>query len=380
MPEPAKVAFYAPMKSPGHPAPSGDRTMARLLLAALRRAGFMPEVASALRTWDRAGDTAFQAGARRAAEEEADRLIARWAKAPAERPRLWFTYHVYYKAPDWIGPRVADALRIPYVVAEGSRAGKRAGGSWALGHAGAEAALDRADAVFVMTEEDREALERRRSEGQRLFDLPPFLDLGEWSPSRDPAAPASREGHGGARLLTVAMMRHGDKLESYRLLAEALAQVVDEAWTLDVAGDGEARGEVERLFANLGSRVAFHGALDGAALAPLYGAADLLVWPAVNEAYGMALLEAQAFGCPVLAGRCGGVASVVRDGETGVLAPPGDAAAFADTLRGLLRDGARSRQLGDAARAFVTRERGLDRAAVRLRDALMPLAAGAAAP
>jgi glycosyltransferase involved in cell wall biosynthesis len=371
------VAFYAPMKSPDHPAPSGDRTMARLLLKALRRAGFAPEIASALRTWDRTGDATLQEKARRDSEAKADRLVARWSEAPiGGRPRLWFTYHVYYKAPDWIGPRAADALRIPYAVAEGSRAGKRAVGPWALGHAGAQAALSRADAVFVMTEADREALARDRPEGQRLLDLPPFLDLDEWSPS-----PAPRESAAAPRLLAVAMMRDGDKLRSYRILAEVLARVADEAWTLDVVGDGEAQGEVQSLFAGLGPRVAFHGRLDDrAALARLYALADLLAWPAVNEAYGMAFLEAQSFGCPVLAASYGGVASVVRDGETGVLTPPDDIAAFAEALKRLLRDGARRRALGRAARDFVTRERGLDQAAARLRDGLMPLLAGAEAP
>src|SRR5215207_8261684 len=111
----------------------------------------------------------------------ADRLIAAYKNvAAAQRPRLWFTYHVYYKAPDWIGPRVSDALRIPYVAAEGSRAGKRAGGPWAIGHAGAEAALDRAAAIFVMTEADREALEQARPAAQRLIELPPFIDMNEW--------------------------------------------------------------------------------------------------------------------------------------------------------------------------------------------------------
>ena len=156
--------------------------MARLLLKALVKAGFRPELASALRSWDRAGDAAFQDDVRRSGGAEADRLVARWTNArPGDRPRLWFTYHLYYKAPDWIGPRVADALRIPYVVAEASRAGKRARGAWAAAHAGAEAALDRADAIFVMTEADREALERHRRNGQRLLELPPFIDLEEWS-------------------------------------------------------------------------------------------------------------------------------------------------------------------------------------------------------
>src|SRR5215218_5524531 len=162
------------MKGPDHPAPSGDRTMARLLLKALVKAGFRPELASALRSWDRAGDAAFQDEVRRSSSAEADRLVARWTSAPSgDRPRLWFTYHLYYKAPDWIGPRVADALGIPYVVAEGSRAGKRADGPWALGHAGAEAALDRADLLLVMTDADRDALQRALRPGQRLADLPP---------------------------------------------------------------------------------------------------------------------------------------------------------------------------------------------------------------
>src|SRR5207253_10569965 len=123
----------------------------------------------------------------------------------------------------------------------------------------------------------------------------------------------------------------GDKLASYGMLADALGLVPDEPWRLDLVGDGEGRQEVERLFARFGERVRFLGAIeDPAALARLYASADLLVWPAVNEAYGMALLEAQACGCPVLAGAYGGVASVVEDGRTGVLAPRADPVSFAE--------------------------------------------------
>jgi glycosyltransferase involved in cell wall biosynthesis len=382
VPETVPIAFYAPMKSPDHPAPSGDRTMARLLLKALGRAGFGPELASQLQTRDGLGNADVQADLRCRSLVEADRLLSRWSGTPsAGRPRLWFTYHVYYKAPDWIGPRVADGLRIPYVVAEGSRAGKRAGSAWDLSHRGAEAALDRADAIFVMTQADREALERHRAEGQRLLDLPPFVDLEEWSRSAVP-----RRGQKGiVRLLTVAMMRPGDKLTSYRILADALAGLPEHraaaGWTLDVVGDGEARGEVEALFARFSPRITFRGRLDDReALRRLYAAADLLVWPAVNEAYGMAFLEAQAHGCPVLAGAYGGVASVVRHDETGFLTPPGDETAFGEALRSLLPDAERRRRLGRGAQHFVETERGLDQAAARLTAGLLPLLAGPHAP
>ena len=323
-----------------------------------------------MRTFEGRGDGLVQERLRTECAGEADRLIAAYRDGPAgRRPRLWFTYHVYYKAPDWIGPRVADALRIPYAIAEGSRAGKRAEGAWQLGHASAEAALDRANAIFVMTEADKPALARARPATQRLVDLPPFIDSDDWPP----LAPRHEE-RAGLRFLTVAMMRSGDKLASYRILAAALGRLADADWTLGVVGDGDARREVEHLFAPFGRRVAFHGQVDDRVrLAPLFAEADLLLWPAVNEAYGLALLEAQAFGCPVVAGAYGGVASVVRDGETGILTPPGDDMAFAAAVAALMTDPRRRHALAAAASRFVAAERGLRPAAERLRSALMPL-------
>ena len=364
------LAFYAPLKSPRHPAPSGDRTMARLLSEASREAGFDPVLASELRTLDKAGRPADQERLRAESAREADRLVDHYGTLPAaRRPRLWFTYHVYYKAPDWIGPAVSAALRIPYCIAEGSSAGKRASGPWSLGHEGAEAALRRADTLFVMTAHDRDALERRTRPDQALIDLPPFLDVRDWVGGAEPCDPV-----GEPRLLTVAMMRDGDKLASYRILAQALDRLGPAPWSLDLVGDGEARGAVEALFRRFGDRVRFCGQVeDRAELRALYAKAHLFVWPAVNEAYGMVLLEAQALGCPVVAGAYGGVASVVRHGETGLLTPPGNDAALARAIASLLLDPAERHRLSVAARRFVAEERSLDRAAARLRDALMPL-------
>ena len=363
------VAFYAPLKSPNHPLPSGDRTMARLLMKALDRAGFPPHLASETRTFDKHGDRDVQESLKQQSFAEAARLIAHYSALPEERrPSLWFTYHVYYKAPDWIGPLVSKALNIPYAIAEGSRAAKRAQGPWSLGHDGAEEALDRADAIFVMTARDREALEHRRPPRQLLIDLPPFIDTEEWP------EPASTRDAGEPRLLTVAMMREGDKLASYRILAHALEPLRDLPWSLDIIGDGDAKAEVKRLFSSCGHRVRFRGRIDRkSSLASYYGAADLFVWPAVNEAYGMVLLEAQFFGCPILAGNFGGVASVVKHGQTGMLTIPGDVAAFTETLRQCLGDRDKLRRMGSDAQRFVREERHLDRAADLLRDALSSL-------
>ncbi|PVE22160.1 glycosyl transferase family 1 [Microvirga sp. KLBC 81] len=343
--------------------------MARLLMKALDAAGFVPQLASELRTLDKAGDRQVQENLKQQSLAEASRLIVHYESLPEpQRPCLWFTYHVYYKAPDWIGPLVSEALDIPYVIVEGSRAAKRAQGLWSLAHEGAEEALDQANAIFVMTARDRIALEQARPAHQILIDLPPFLDASEWLP------PSSPRNAGAPRLLTVAMMREGDKCASYRILASALEKVTHLSWSLDIVGDGEARAEVEHLFAPFLGRVRFHGRIESRSdLAALYEAADLFVWPAVNEAYGMVLLEAQLFGCAVIAGNFGGVSSVVEHGRTGLLTLPGDATAFADAMRDLLEHPERLRHLGDEARRFVMKERTLDGAATRLREALSSL-------
>ncbi len=92
-------------------------------------------------------------------------------------------------------------------------------------------------------------------------------------------------------------------------------------------------------------------------LPALYAAADLYLWPAINEAYGMAFLEAQAAGLPVVAGRTGGVPAVVADGVTGVLTPIGDATSFADAVARLLdhRPSARARRCRGGAGGGASR-------------------------
>ena len=87
----------------------------------------------------------------------------------------------------------------------------------------------------------------------------------------------------------------------------------------------------------------------------------------------MALLEAQAAGLPVVAGASGGVASLVADNLTGLLAPPGDVAALSRLIATLLDDPARRQAMGIAARARVAARHGLHDAARRL-DAILQAA------
>jgi glycosyltransferase involved in cell wall biosynthesis len=367
-----RIAFYAPLKPPDHETPSGDRRVARLLIDALCLAGHEPALASHLRSFDPVGRAFRQKKLAAHGRQAAERLIVRWRARPDAAPGLWFTYHLYYKAPDYIGPQVAAALGIPYVVAEASFAKKRAGGPWDIGHRAVEAALRRADLAIGLNTADREGVLQLLTQPDRFVMLPPFLD------ARAYQAPRSAPGN-PPRLVAVAMMRPGDKLASYRALGASLAQLADLDWSLEVVGGGPARDEVGAALAPLGDRVAFAGALDESAIAARLAAADLFVWPAINEAFGMALLEAQASGLPIVAGVSGGVGDIVADGVTGLLAPPGDADAFAAALRVLIGDPERRVAMGAAARDKVLRAHDLPAAAARLAEIIAGLGQARAA-
>lgn len=360
------VAMLTPLKDPDHAEPSGDREVARLLRSALRAAGCSVTAPTRRRMFDGRGDAAAMRAAAEAAQVDAVRYVAAVTAGDEPRPQAVFTYHVYFKAPDVAGPHIARALGVPYLVAEGSRAPKRASGPWAEGHRLAEAALDAADMVLILNARDRQCLAAAAPRGQRLVDFPPFVDASAW-PDLPRARPVPTP---PLRLLAVAMMRSGDKLASYAMLARALAATPADV-TLDIVGDGPARGDVAALFAPFGARVRMHGLVtDRAKLAGFYAQSDLLVWPAVNEAFGMVFLEAALQGCPALAGAAGGVPGLVRDGETGVLVPHGDAEAFARALALLCRDPVPLAGLGERARHTARAERSLDAAAIRLRRLL----------
>jgi glycosyltransferase involved in cell wall biosynthesis len=373
-----RIAAYAPLKPPDHPVPSGDRRVARLLDGALTLSGHNVEWPSRFRSRDGSGDARRQQRLTRIGGWLAARLVRRWQAAePGERPQLWLTYHLYYKAPDHLGPAVARALGIPYVVVEASIAMKRAGGPWDAGHRATLAALAAAQAVVSLNPGDAPALEGvLRPETHRTI-LPPFLDA---RPYEDAARNRDMHRDAWARrlkidiakpwLIAVAMQRPGDKMRSHAILAQALGRIAQHDWQLILVGDGPARAQVDAAFAALAPRVVRAGQLDEASLPGLLAASDLFVWPAISEAYGMAILEAQASGLPVVAGSSPGVAAIVADGETGLLAPEGDAASFADAVATLLGDAERRATYGQQAAAKILRAHDLRGAAARLDAAI----------
>jgi glycosyltransferase involved in cell wall biosynthesis len=362
-----RIAFYAPLKSPNHPVPSGDRQMARLLIAALRQAGHGVEIASELRSFAATPEPVERARIAALAEQEKARLTSQWRQG--QKPHLWFCYHLYYKAPDLIGPSLAKAFNIPYVTAEASFSKRRDGNGWAWLQSLVADAVRRAAMNICFTERDAAGLAVSIPTA-RLVRMQPFIDISAFS-----TEPMKKNPH---RLVTIAMMRPGDKFDSYRMLAEALALIDDRSWTLSVIGDGPARDEVKALFAKFGAdRIEWLGEKPAGDVADLLYQGGTYVWPGTGEAYGIAYMEAQAAGLPVVAQATAGVPEVIKDGVTGTLTAAGDARAYADAVAQMLDDYERHRAMGRQARRFIMQERSLEVASKRLDQLLGEDAANA---
>jgi len=98
-------------------------------------------------------------------------------------------------------------------------------------------------------------------------------------------------------------------------------------------------------------RVVTLGTVPHDELPAYFAAADVFVSPATGqESFGVVLLEAMAAGVPVVASDIPGYREVVRDAEDGLLVRPGDAAALAAAVRGVLDEPALSGKLRDAGR------------------------------
>jgi glycosyltransferase involved in cell wall biosynthesis len=106
----------------------------------------------------------------------------------------------------------------------------------------------------------------------------------------------------------------------------------------------------------LGFPVHWLGSLgDDVTLRLAYTAADVMVVPSRQEAFGQTASEAQACGTPVVAFRTGGPVDIVEDHVTGALADPFDPASLAESIRWVLEDSQRRQKLGVAARQWAER-------------------------
>lgn len=361
-----RLAFYAPLKSPDDPMPSGERTMARLLLCALQQAGHAVRVISHSRGYlAKSAPAVFYARRAQIGQEMPDILAA---CAPF-RPQAYVCYHPYYKAPDFLGQSLCAALNIPYVAVEASIPGARKQEAWPLQHAYALKTVSGAAMHVCFTARDREGLAAFVRD-DALVMLKPFLDTRALPPCVPPASRAVLAGGSPLRLIAVAMMRARAKLTSYAFLAQALG-LVKTPWRLTIVGDGPERSAVERLFASFpAGHVHFTGTLGQQETLQAFATAQLHVWPGLEEAYGMVYLEAASMGTPSLALDTAGVSAVIEAPKTGLCIGEHTPQAYGAALDALAASPQILTDMGKAACAMARGERTLTYAAQVLNGAL----------
>ena len=259
--------------------------------------------------------------------------------------------HVHYAVPHATAAILARAMlpadQQPRVVTtlhgtDTTLLGQDAGYAPAIKHA-----LISSDAVTAVSD----SLAR---ETRRVFDFDGAIDVihnffAPRPPSRPPAVVRRELGLGDEVLVVHSSnLRQGKRID---LLLETVARIRPRTAfkLLILAGESFApfTEAVRRL--GLNERVIVREKVH--AVEDYLQTADVGLYTSDAESFCLSILEAMYFACPSVSTRVGGIPEVVEDNASGVLVPPGDVAALAKALEGLIDDGPRRQRLGRAAQA-----------------------------
>lgn len=142
-------------------------------------------------------------------------------------------------------------------------------------------------------------------------------------------------------------------VKNYPALIEACALLERDDWRLVIYGEGPQREELEQLVARSGlsGKVSLPGYIDD--LAQAFASIDVYVQPSLSEGFGLAVVEAMVAGKPVVVTPVGGLAEIVVDRKTGVVAKGSSQADLAETLSLVLEDEDLRASIAQAGRVSV---------------------------
>lgn len=243
--------------------------------------------------------------------------------------------------------------------------------------------LRRADAVLTVSGVLREYVISLGVEPKRVHVIPNGVNPELFRPGTPDPEVRARWGLGDGPILGfVGGLRPWHGVETLPALLENLSRRHTDA-QLVIAGDGPLRGELERDLRERGlsGHAVFTGWMTHEDVAPLIQTFDIALAPyprAEHDFYfsPLKLFEYMACGIPVVATDLGQISEVVRDGETGLLCPPGEHGALVDACDRLLRDPQLGSRLGKAAANEVRNHYTWDRNAARVAALAGSLIAG----
>jgi D-inositol-3-phosphate glycosyltransferase len=269
--------------------------------------------------------------------------------------------HSHYWLSGWVGYLLARRWSVPHVTTFHTlgRLKNRA----LADHEETEARIDveervatAADRIIAFSEHERQALvDLYGARRDRISLINGGVDLNLFHPS-DREAARAKLGLDGEVVLFVGRM---DRVKGLDVLLRAIALLTHRpSLKLVVVGGSGQEEEMRRcqdLADRLGIDVQFRGAAPQEALPTYYNAASVLVVPSHYESFGLVAVEALACGTPVIASMVGGLPTVIRDGENGLLVPWRRPEAFAERIERVLDDASLRGMLSANARLSVFR-------------------------
>ncbi|MDG0818063.1 glycosyltransferase family 4 protein [Bdellovibrio svalbardensis] len=339
------------MKSIHHPEASGDREIARGLFEYLQEQGHQVEILSEFQT-----PFFFQTG--RGWWSFLRSFPKAFWKALTFQPDIFFTYHLYYKAPDPLGLILSTFFRKRYYVFEGMFSEKpRSLTGFKVGYYLTKWSLQRANCVYTDKTDDIEGL-LKVLPASRVCYIPPSLNLSVFTdPGKKTSTPQS------IQISCISMLRPGRKVDGVKFLIEAIAELQQEMasqqlnFNLKIAGDGPSFEEVKHYAESLlKSRVQLCGALGKEKILELLRSSDLFAFPGIDESFGLVYLEAQSQRLPVIAFKNGGVPDAVEDQVSGVLTPLMEKSAYKKALLELIQNNHLREKMGQQGRLRIEKK------------------------
>lgn len=146
--------------------------------------------------------------------------------------------------------------------------------------------------------------------------------------------------------------------KGHRVLIEAFDEIRKEfpTSTLVIVGDGELREELQNIAA--GKNIVFTGLVESEKIISSF---DVYVQSSHYESQGLSIIEAMLAGKPVVASRVGGIQSVIKDGENGILVPPNDPVSLAKAVADVIRDKEKGLEFSKRAQIMAAELFSIDR-------------------
>jgi glycosyltransferase involved in cell wall biosynthesis len=173
-----------------------------------------------------------------------------------------------------------------------------------------------------------------------------------------------RKEYGLRKASTIGIISRLSAVKGHRYLLEAFKKLVSEFSDIQLfivgAGPSGYRKGLKQLADKLGisDKVVFHEECEDTSI-PL-SVIDIFCMPSLQEGLGLSILEAMAYGLPVIGSNVGGIYTLIKHGENGLLVPPKDKDAIAQAAKEILSDDNKAQAMAEASRMMVKKKFTLD--------------------